>query len=274
MQGLFKRKAKILWYAVDEPADISAHIESMDINGTVFTLDCRRANSKLKTQNSKLIIRTPLLGRHNVSNHLAAAGLCLAAGLDLQTIAAGLSALQGVPGRLEKVDYTSHESRATSHILIDYAHTDDALKNVLTTLKPLCKGRLIVVFGCGGDRDRTKRPRMARVAEQLADVVIVTSDNPRTEKPQAIIDEIIAGFEKGPPIQRKEIQHTTYDIRNTKIIEPDSRKAIELAITAAGKDDILLIAGKGHETYQIIGTQKFALSDKQVALECLRKYQV
>jgi UDP-N-acetylmuramoyl-L-alanyl-D-glutamate--2,6-diaminopimelate ligase len=292
-----KTKAKVLWYAVDEPADISAHIESMDINGTTFALQYSRQSSIVNCQSS--IVNTPLLGRHNVSNHLAAAGLCLAAGLDVETIAAGLSALKGVPGRLEKVEYSgvreqgagirnqvaSDERRAMSHVLIDYAHTDDALKNVLTTLKPLCKGRLIVVFGCGGDRDRTKRPRMARVAEQLADVVIVTSDNPRTEKPQAIIDEIVAGFEttdyRGLTQIRNEQHLWSKSVRTparreskSVVIEPDRRKAIELAITAAGKDDILLIAGKGHETYQIIGTQKFAFSDKQVALECLRKYQV
>lgn len=277
-----KTKAKILWYAVDEPADISAHIESMDINGTTFALQYGRQSSIVNCQSS--IVNTPLLGRHNVSNHLAAAGLCLAAGLGLETIAAGLSALKGVPGRLEKVDYTSHESRATSHILIDYAHTDDALKNVLSTLKPLCKGRLIVVFGCGGDRDRTKRPRMARVAEQLADFVIVTSDNPRTEKPQAIIDEIVAGFEttdytdyRGLTQIRNEQHLWSKSVRaparreaKSVVIEPDRRKAIELAITTAAKDDIVLIAGKGHERYQIIGTQKFDFSDRNVAQECLR----
>jgi UDP-N-acetylmuramoyl-L-alanyl-D-glutamate--2,6-diaminopimelate ligase len=129
--------------------------------------------------------------------------------------------------------------------------------NVLSTLKPLCKGKLIVVFGCGGDRDRTKRPRMAKVAEQLADFVIVTSDNPRTERSADIINEIVAGFEN-PDSQ-------------TIIIEPNRKKAIELAINAAGKNDIVLIAGKGHETYQIIGTQKFDFNDKAIARECLRK---
>jgi UDP-N-acetylmuramoyl-L-alanyl-D-glutamate--2,6-diaminopimelate ligase len=243
-----KTKAKILWYAVNAPADITAHIESMDVNETVFTLEYAGRST---------LIKTPLLGLHNVSNHLAAAGLCLAAGFDLKTVAAGLSALQGVPGRLEKVNYASDERRATSHVLIDYAHTDDALKNVSTTLKPLCKGKLRVVFGCGGDRDRTKRPRMAKVVEQLADFVIVTSDNPRTEKPMDIINEIVAGFEnpRSPKI----------------IIEPDRRKAIALAIKSAEKGDIILIAGKGHENYQIIGKQKFDFSDKKIAQEYLRK---
>jgi len=267
-----KTKAKILWYAIDEPADINAHIESMDINGTVFVIEYRGKNHQLAT---------PLLGQYNVSNHLAAAGLCLTAGFDLETIATGLSALKIIPGRLEKINYTGHGSRVTGHVLIDYAHTDDALKNVLATLKPLCKGNLIVVFGCGGDRDRTKRPRMAKVAEELADCVIITSDNPRTEKPEGIIDEIIAGFEKEPAIQNQKTEdrrqkteiitqrNTQYAIRNTKIIEPDRRKAIELAIKIAAKDDIVLIAGKGHENYQIIGTQKFHFSDKEVATKCL-----
>ena len=131
------------------------------------------------------------------------------------------------------------------------------MKNVLSTLKPFCKGRLTVVFGCGGDRDRTKRPRMARVAEELADCVIVTSDNPRTERPADIINEIVAGFEN-PDSQ-------------TIVIEPDRKKAIELAIKNADKDDIVLIAGKGHETYQIIGKQKIDFSDKEVAEKCLKK---
>ncbi len=252
-----KTRAKILWYAVDEPADLTAHIESMNISGTVFALEYAGQRQK---------VNTPLLGRYNVSNSLAAAGLCLAAGFDLETIAAGLSALRTIPGRLEKLD-----SDGVS-VFIDYAHTDDALKNVLSTLKPFCKGRLTVVFGCGGDRDRTKRPRMARVAEQLADFIIVTSDNPRTERPTDIINEIVTGFEKGPIIDRaKNIRNTQYAIRNTKIIEPDRKKAIELAIKTAVRDDIVLIAGKGHETYQIIGKQKHDFSDKKIAQQYLRK---
>jgi UDP-N-acetylmuramoyl-L-alanyl-D-glutamate--2,6-diaminopimelate ligase len=238
-----KTKTKILWYAINAQADITAHIESMDVNETVFTLDYA---------DQSFLVKTPLMGLHNVSNHLAAAGLCLVAGFDLETIAAGLSALQGVPGRLEKVDWNGDFT-----VLVDYAHTDDALKNVLSTLKPLCKSRLIVVFGCGGDRDRTKRPRMAKVVEQLADFVIVTSDNPRTEKPQAIIDEIITGFEN--PGSEK------------ITVETDRKKAIALAIKTAEKDDIVLIAGKGHEDYQIIGKQKFDFSDQIVARECLAK---
>jgi UDP-N-acetylmuramoyl-L-alanyl-D-glutamate--2,6-diaminopimelate ligase len=238
-----KTKARILWYAVDEPADITAQIQSMDINETVFLLQCA---------GRKQTVNTPLIGQHNVSNHAAAAGLCLAAGFDLQTIAAGLSVLKTIPGRLEKIRWNGDFT-----VLIDYAHTDDALKNVLSTLKPLCKANLTVVFGCGGDRDRTKRPRMAKVSEQFADSIVVTTDNPRTEKPQEIIDEIRTGF--GDP-----------DSESIKI-EPDRKKAIELALKNAAKDDIVLIAGKGHETYQIIGTQKFNFSDSGIARQYLAK---
>jgi len=238
-----KTKAQILWYSIDEQADITAHIESMHLDGTVFTIEHDGRSERVKTA---------LPGRHNVSNHLAAAGLAVAAGFDLRTVAAGLEALQCVPGRLEPVD-----SAREFAVLIDYAHTDDALKNVLTTLRTLCKGRLTVVFGCGGDRDRTKRPRMAKVAQKLADTVVVTSDNPRTEQPEKIIADIMAGFEKCEPAGIK--------------VEPDRKKAIALAIASAKKDDIVLIAGKGHETYQIIGTEKIEFSDKAVAQQCLRK---
>ena len=249
------KQIKILWYAVDEHADITANVESMNVSGTNFALEYSGKSS---------IVKTPLLGRYNISNHLAAAGLCLAAGFDLETIAAGLSALEMVPGRLEKIDddgISSASERDKGHlgnpsVLIDYAHTDDALKNVLSALKPFCKGTLYVVFGCGGDRDTTKRPRMGGVAEQLADFVIVTSDNPRTERPDDIIREIVTGFENQ---DSKAI-----------VVEPDRKKAIEFAIKTAARDDIVLVAGKGHEDYQIIGTQKFDFSDKLIAQKCLR----
>ncbi len=233
-------EAQIRWYAVDGPADITAHIESMTVEGTRFSLAYEGRQAR---------VETPLVGRYNVANHLAAAGLCLAAGLDLETVATGLSSLQTIPGRLEKV------GGAEFSVIVDFAHTDDALKNVLGTLKPLCRGRLIVVFGCGGDRDKTKRPRMARVAEALADAVVVTSDNPRTEDPETIINDIVAGFSHRGSAAIE--------------IEPDRPRAIESAIRKARKDDIVLIAGKGHEDYQIIGTEKHHFSDKEVALACL-----
>jgi len=237
-----KSNAKKLWYAVDAKADITAHIESMDISKMVYTMTFDGHSRR---------VQTALVGTHNVSNHLAAAGLCIAAGFDLDTIAAGLSAMGSVPGRLEAV-----ECGQDFAVLIDYAHTDDALKNVLSALKPMCRGKLIVVFGCGGDRDRSKRPRMAKAARQLADCVIVTSDNPRTEKPEDIIGDIMAGFD-GPDSQMVSV-------------EADRKKAIGLAIKTAEKNDIVLIAGKGHESYQIIGDKKIDFSDAAIAREFLR----
>jgi UDP-N-acetylmuramoyl-L-alanyl-D-glutamate--2,6-diaminopimelate ligase len=235
-------RAKILWFAVDEKADLSAEIHSIDDSGTNFTL---------YYQGQSIRIKTPLLGRFNVANHLAAAGLCLSAGLDLKTVARGLASLEAIPGRLENVP-----SQAGFTVLVDFAHTDDALDNVLSTLKPLCKARLIVVFGCGGDRDKTKRPRMAKVVEKYADLGIVTSDNPRTENPDDIISQVVAGFK---------------DPASPKIkIEPDRKKAIGVAIESARKNDVVIIAGKGHENYQIIGKQKFPFSDQQIALDLLK----
>ncbi|MCK4959227.1 MAG: UDP-N-acetylmuramyl-tripeptide synthetase, partial [Planctomycetes bacterium] len=214
-----------------------------DIDGTL----CR-----IEFEGQRATVTTSLTGRHNVSNILAAAGLCLAAGIDLNTTAKGLSAMKCVPGRLEKVNCGQDFA-----VLVDYAHTDDALKNVLGTLRPLCKGKLAVVFGCGGDRDRTKRPRMAKAAERLADRVIVTSDNPRTEDADGIIADVMAGFAEPGNVT----------------VEVDRKRAIQAAIKGASTDDIILIAGKGHEDYQIIGDERLHFDDVEVATEILKGSQ-
>lgn len=232
--------AQILYYAIDQPADLTAAIESIDITGSTFTLSYEGKEQR---------INTSLPGQFNISNCLAASGLALASGFSLSEIAAGIKALKAVPGRLDKIDWAGPFT-----VLIDYAHTDDALKNVLSTLKPLCKGNLTVVFGCGGDRDKSKRPRMARVAEQLADKVIVTTDNPRTEQAAEIIGEIAIGFED--------------PASESIFIEIDRERAIDFVIENAEQDDIVLIAGKGHEDYQIIGDKKIHFSDHETA----RKY--
>ena len=243
---LIEPSKRTFWYGIERGVDVNATIHQMDASGSVFDIEFN---------NYKERVLTLLPGRHNISNCLAAAGLCLAAGIGLQDIAQGLSSLKSVPGRLQPVQCEETQGR-NIQVFVDYAHTDDALKNVLSTLRPLCEGRLIVLFGCGGDRDKTKRPRMARVAESLGDVVIVTSDNPRTEDPQAIIDDILPGF---------------FGKENKQIrVEPDRAKAIALAIEQARPDDIVLIAGKGHEDYQIIGTEKRHFSDIEEALKALK----
>ncbi len=234
--------AKKIFYSLQNQADITADIISMDITGTVFDLNL---------QGKKVRVKTPLIGHHNISNHLAAAGLAFACGFAPDAIVQGLSNFTVVPGRLQKVPFSGDFT-----VLVDYAHTDDALKNVLTALKPLCKGRLMVVFGCGGDRDKTKRPRMARIAEQFADRIFITSDNPRNERPAAIIDEILKGFSSLS--------------NDNMVVQPDRKKAIASAVNCAQTGDIILIAGKGHENYQIIGAEKIHFSDIETASEFLK----
>ncbi|MBL7214311.1 MAG: UDP-N-acetylmuramoyl-L-alanyl-D-glutamate--2,6-diaminopimelate ligase [Phycisphaerae bacterium] len=244
---LIEPAKRTFWYGIECSADVNARIRQMDTSGSEFDIEFNHIRQRVKTV---------LPGRHNISNCLAAAGLCLATGFGLSDIAAGLSLLKNVPGRLQSVRYEGAET-LNIQVFVDYAHTDDALKNVLTTLRPLCEGRLIVLFGCGGDRDKTKRPRMAQVAESLADVVIVTSDNPRTEDPQTIIDDIMPGF------TRKRGQEP--------LVEVNRAKAIGLAIEQARPNDIVLLAGKGHEDYQIIGMEKRHFSDVEEAMKAMER---
>jgi len=196
----------------------------------------------------------PLIGRHNVSNALQAATAAAWCGVSAETICESLSRCLPPPGRLEPI----HHPRSPFTLYVDYAHTDDALENVLNATRPIVPqgGRLTVVFGCGGDRDRTKRPRMAAVACRLADRIFVTSDNPRTEDPQAIVNELLAGV----PV----------DAQAKVAAEVDRKTAIVRCIGEAGADDLIIIAGKGHEAYQIIGTTKSAFNDRLVASATLQ----
>jgi UDP-N-acetylmuramoyl-L-alanyl-D-glutamate--2,6-diaminopimelate ligase len=181
------------------------------------------------------------VGRHYLENMLAASSAAYVGGIGIDVIKEGIERLKNVPGRLEKFE------KEGAYFFVDYAHTDDALKNVLSALLPFKQKRLIAVFGCGGDRDRTKRPRMAKVAETFADLVIVTSDNPRTEEPMDIINEIVAGFSSLDKV----------------IVEVDRKAAIRKAVEMAKDGDIVLIAGKGHEDYQIIGKTKHHFDDRE-----------
>jgi len=202
------------------------------------------------TPEGEAFVHSPLVGFFNVSNLLGAIGALIALGLTPDEAARGVSALEGVPGRMERVDLGQSFA-----VIVDYAHTDDALRNLLDTLKSLQPKRLITVFGCGGDRDRSKRPLMGSVAAQRSDLVIATSDNPRSEPPQGILDEIAQGFKN----------HTT----PFKLIV-DRREAIEVALRAALPGDIVAIAGKGHEGTQTIREKKLPLDDRLVAKEILK----
>lgn len=210
-----------------------------------------------------------LVGMHNAYNILGAAGAAIAAGIDEKAILKGISEIKGVPGRLERV---SRENKKDPLILVDYAHTDDALRNVLSALRALQrKGRIITVFGCGGDRDPLKRPLMGKAAISSSDLVIVTSDNPRTEDPKKIIEQILPGINE---TGAKKLNFREASTKSGFIVESDRRQAIYLAIDLALTNDIVLIAGKGHEDYQIIGKEKIHFDDREVALEALEKKKI
>ncbi|MCC7351723.1 MAG: UDP-N-acetylmuramoyl-L-alanyl-D-glutamate--2,6-diaminopimelate ligase [Phycisphaerales bacterium] len=229
---------RIIRFGLNQKADYQARDIAVTAQGSHFVL---------VTPDGQANVQMQLIGRHNIENALTAAALVGETfGLSVHQIAAGLKDAQGAPGRLQAV-----RSGQPFAVLVDYAHTDDALKNVLSALRSLAHGKLRVLFGCGGDRDRTKRPRMARTAVKFADLVIITSDNPRTENPQGIIDEILAGIPA--------------DKSTSVVVEPDRRRAIELALMDAQAGDIILLAGKGHENYQIIGTEKRHFDDVEEA---------
>lgn len=207
-------------------------------------------------------LRSPLIGLHNLENLLVVLGVALALELDRGAVLAALAAAKGAPGRLERVE---HPGDVT--VLVDYAHTPDALARVLAALRPITPGRLVVVFGCGGDRDRKKRPVMGRAAAEGADICIVTSDNPRTEDPAAILDGIVPGVrEAGLPVLAPE--ETGASARGYVVVE-DRAEAIALAIASARDGDTVLLAGKGHEDYQIIGTEKRPFDDRDEARKAI-----
>ncbi|MDR2141134.1 MAG: UDP-N-acetylmuramoyl-L-alanyl-D-glutamate--2,6-diaminopimelate ligase [Deltaproteobacteria bacterium] len=209
---------------------------------------------------------SPLIGSFNALNLLGAIGLAGLWGVPAQTIQEALAQAKGAPGRLEKVG-----GPGTPLILVDYAHTPAALETALLALRALKPRRLLAIIGCGGDRDRLKRPLMGEAAGRLADLPILTSDNPRTEDPLAIIEDARVGLERvaGPELTPRAAQAATQGNLKGYLIEPDRRKAIFLAVSLIQKGDILLIAGKGHEDYQIIGRQKLPFDDAKVAYEAV-----
>jgi UDP-N-acetylmuramoyl-L-alanyl-D-glutamate--2,6-diaminopimelate ligase len=223
----------VLTYALSAPADLQPDNLEVRADGSAFHLG-----------GSRFEVRVP--GRFNVYNALCAIGIARQLGIADAASAQGLAALERVPGRMD------HTGAGGIDVIVDYAHTPDALENLLRTLRETARGRLIVVFGCGGDRDRGKRPQMGEIAARYADYTYVTSDNPRTEDPQAIIDEILAGVGSVP---------------HAALV--DRRAAIEAALATARAGDVVAIAGKGHEAYQIIGTQVLQFDDLAVAREAL-----
>ena len=211
----------------------------------------------------RIAFASPLVGRHNVENIVCAAGAALALGIDPQAIGRGIAALGCVPGRLESVP----NARGIG-VYVDYSHTPDALDNALRALRALASGRVVCVFGCGGDRDRKKRPIMGAIAARLSDLAIATSDNPRSEAPTAIIDEILPGLRQAG-LQPLTPEGALDPGARGYLAEPDRRRAIAIGIRAARRGDVILIAGKGHETYQIIGKRTIHFDDREEAARVL-----
>lgn len=237
-------KAKTISYGVLGKADMRATDVRLSLDGTTFGVHFK---------DQAFLIKSPLVGRFNVYNMLAGCATGIAIGLDPENIASGISDVKNVRGRFERI-----ASPKGWTAIIDYAHTPDALEKCLRTIHDVLpkekRGRIITVFGAGGDRDRTKRPLMGAIASKLSDITIVTSDNPRMEKPQQIIAEIVAGIPRGSGVST----------------EVDRRTAILAALSQARLGDVVLVAGKGHEDYQVIGKEKIHFSDREIVEEFIR----
>jgi UDP-N-acetylmuramyl-tripeptide synthetase len=234
------RAGEVITYGFDPMANIRCTRCETQMSGSKLVVQTRLGAVEINTR---------LVGRPNVYNIMGAVGAALSLGFDLKTIRRGLESVQQIPGRMESI---VAGQRFT--VIVDYAHTPDALQKLLETVAQVGRRRIITVFGCGGDRDRQKRPAMGKVAAELSDYVVATSDNPRTEDPMSILTEVEAGLREG---------------RAPFVVIPDRREGIAQAICMAGPEDVVVIAGKGHETYQIVGTRVFAFDDRAVAREAI-----
>ena len=248
-------KTKLMTYGLTGEADIHpASAVRHALTGLAF---------RVQTPKGEVAVDSPLVGKHNIPNILAAVGAALALGIDLAAIARGINGMAAVPGRMEKVD-----GGQPFGVVVDYAHTEQSLVLLLEAVRDFAQARLITVFGCGGDRDRTKRPKMGAAALEGSDIAIVTSDNPRTEDPMSIIGEIesgmTAGLKAASPAALPSLQKGG---RKAYLVIPDRRAAITAAITLAKPGDVVVLAGKGHEDYQIIGSTRIHFDDREVARE-------
>ena len=236
-------KAHVYWFGLGQEADLRARHISTGFQGLRFDVQYGKL---------RFAVESPLIGKFNVYNILAACGVGLSYGLPPETIARGIAGLAAVPGRFERVD-----EGQPFVVVVDYAHTDDALRNVVAVARGLNPKRVITLFGCGGDRDRSKRPLMGQAAAAASDFVVLTSDNPRSEDPIAIMNDALVG------IRRFDVPH---------IVEPDRATAISRAIQEAREGDIVILAGKGHESYQVLKDKTIAFDDRLVASQVLKGF--
>jgi len=241
------KETEILWYGVKQQPASGKWLQARDVESTFNGLRFVAA-----AQDIEFTVESPLVGHINVYNILLACGAALALGLSVEHIQKGLKEMQRVPGRFERV-----EEGQPFAVVVDYAHTDDALRNVISVARAMDPKRVITLFGCGGDRDRSKRPLMGMAAGELSDYVVLTSDNPRSEDPLAIMNDAMVG------LRRFDTPHTA---------EPDRERAIRKAIENAAPGDVVILAGKGHETYQILKDGPIPFDDREVARRVLRGF--
>ena len=253
--------ARVVTYGASPRVHLRTSGVKATLDGTAVTLTpAPGLLADGRAEDGPIVLRSPLLGRHNAENLAGAAAALLALGLPRDAVATGLASVRGVPGRMERVD-----DDGPFLTLVDYAHTDDALANVLKSVRDLKPARIITVFGCGGDRDRDKRPKMGFAAASHSDIVVVTSDNPRTEDPNAIVRAILPGVAKGLGLD------PAAPLPGDRChVIVDRRDAIVRAMSLARPGDCVVIAGKGHETYQILGERTVPFDDRQVARDALR----
>ncbi|MBU0513558.1 MAG: UDP-N-acetylmuramoyl-L-alanyl-D-glutamate--2,6-diaminopimelate ligase [Proteobacteria bacterium] len=254
------RGAPLLRYGLNPGTDVTARDVDLDLTG---------ARGKISTPEGEIDLDLKLPGRYNLLNALAAGAVGIGLGIEPKIIAAGLAAVRGVPGRLERVTARGGDEPV---VLVDYAHTPEALANAVGEVKALTRGRLFTVFGCGGDRDHGKRPLMGAAAGRLSDAVVLTSDNPRTEDPLDIIAMVEPGLRDlgRRPVDPGAARQTGLN-GNSYARVPDRSEAIGLAVDLAGPGDVVLIAGKGHEDYQIVGRTKHRFDDREVARAALAR---
>jgi UDP-N-acetylmuramoyl-L-alanyl-D-glutamate--2,6-diaminopimelate ligase len=247
----------VLTYGIDTPSDVSVNDFALSIDGI---------EAEVKAGDKVFNLHSPVIGRFNLYNILAATAAALCLDIPKECVKAGVEGLLSIPGRFEKVSDPTQPPT-----FIDYAHTEDALRKILESLAAFRRERIITVFGCGGDRDRTKRPLMGRAVSDLSDIIIITSDNPRTEDPLKIISDIEKGIE-GTSVAKFNPNEMAEGVeKKGYTVVPDRFSAIELALSVAGIDDIVLIAGKGHEDYQILGKKRILFDDRVVAKEVLAR---
>jgi UDP-N-acetylmuramoyl-L-alanyl-D-glutamate--2,6-diaminopimelate ligase len=250
-----ERSARILRVSRDPGA-------SADVTLLEATLSLHETHARLRLPDGEIDVTLPLIGDFNLENLLVAAGSAHCLGVPIAAIAEGAAGCPQVPGRIERV---GADLTGAPTVLVDYAHTPDAVDKLLSTVRPLTRGRLVTVFGCGGDRDRAKRPLMAEAAARSSHCVVATSDNPRTEDPAAILHDVEAGLSGLRKVEPEALARTD----GAYAVISDRRRAIDLAVAGAGPDDIVVIAGKGHEDYQIIGRERLPFDDRLEALAAL-----